>query len=243
MQSDWLYTVYDDDWIASDQIEDQLSTLESKHAAVFRRFVVPAAQVKDADRKELCSALALQACRHPDVMRRGYRLTKELGIAFMTAPQLSKEVFAQTLAPYGVVASEAESIHGQLTSVSLEQLAEAVRALLDLPPWDPQLPEQEALKAQPMVQTQLEALSMVVLDAPAGNSFVIGDTPIPQDRLGAGFSVPLSNSVAVQLLPASAPQVTRRNASNSEVDAVNQEQWDRSLHTIVGSNQAQLQAF
>ncbi|MBB3639822.1 DUF4238 domain-containing protein [Variovorax atrisoli] len=243
MQSDWLYTVYDNDWIASDEIENQLSVLEKKHAAVLRRFVVPAAQVSDADRKELCAALALQACRHPDVMRRGFRLSKELGVTFMTAPWLSKEDFAQKLVTYGVGASEAENIHGQLVSAPIEQLAGAVLALLDLPPWDPELPEQEALKAHPIIQTQLEALSMLVLDAPLGSTFVIGDTPIPQDRLGAGFSVPLSKSVAVRLFPASTPKITRCAASASEVDAINREQWDRALHTIVGSSLAQLQAF
>jgi hypothetical protein len=59
---------------------------------------------------------------------------------------------------------------------------------------------------------------------------------MPQDRLGHGFTVPLSQTVAVMEQPAATAQtaITRRVATAGEIAAINQTQWDNALHIVIG---------
>ncbi|GGC83469.1 hypothetical protein GCM10011396_33600 [Undibacterium terreum] len=149
------------------------------------------------------------------------------------------------MADFGVAATEALAAYNILIASPPEQLARELDELNALSPQDPQLPEQEALRAQPVVCAQLQKMEFTLLDAPPGAEFVLGDTPIPQQDLSHGFSVPLSKSVAVLAEPATAPQATiaRRSATTAEVDAINRTQWDNSRRVVVGSSKPILAAL
>lgn len=71
MQEDYLYTVFDSQWSPSDSLEDALSAVEAQDAGLFQRLHNPSHTCTADDRDNLCAALALQATRHPDILRRG----------------------------------------------------------------------------------------------------------------------------------------------------------------------------
>ena len=245
MRGDWLYTVFDNQWKPSDSLENALSALEGLAAALFRRIGVPGSSTTADDRDELCSVLALQACRHPDVMGRGHRLGKDFGALIASAHSFSLADFTVEMAKFGVAASEAQDAYNILLACPAEQLAQELNELNGLSPQDPQLPEQEALCAQPMICAQLKKMELTLFDAPTGADFVLGDTPIPQQDLSHGFFVPISRSVAVSVMPTTIPQTTmsRRTATTAEVDAINKAQWDMALHVVVGPNREVLKAL
>jgi len=245
MQGDWLYTVFDAQWNPSDSLENALSVLEGTAAALFHRICVQGCATSDTDRDELCSVLALQACRHPDVMGRGHRRARDLGGLIASAHDLTDSDFAKEMAAFGVSANDALAAYKLLIATPREQLAQELDELNELSPQDAQLPEQEALRAQPVICAQLKKMEFTLVDAPAGSEFVLGDTPIPQQDLSHGFSVPLSKSVAVLAKPSTAGQTSmaRRTATAAEVDAINKAQWENSLHVVVGSSKAVLGAL
>lgn len=97
----------------------------------------------------------------------------------------------------------------------------------------------------PLVEQRLQQMELWLLDAPATEAFVLGDTPIPQSELHHGFSVPLSRSLTVLARPTQATQMllSRRNATTSEVRDINRTQSDNSLFVVVGPSAALLAAL
>lgn len=245
MRGDWLYTVFDNEWNPSDSVEDALSALEGLAAALFRRVGIQGSATTIADRDELCSTLALQSCRHPDIMALGHRRGKELGALFAGVHGRTLSDFTTEVANFGVSASEALEAYNIIITISPEQLAQELNELNELSPQDFRLPEQEALRAKPVICSQLQKMEFTLLDTPPGREFVLGDTPIPQQNLSHGFSVPTSRSVAVFAKPATTPQarMARRTATKAEVDAINKTQWENSLYVVVGSSKAALAAL
>ena len=246
MQDDWLYTVFDDQWNPSDSLENGLSVDEATAAALFRRIGRKGSATAMADRDELCSTLALQACRHLDVMHLGHRRAKELGALLAIANSLTPSDFTNQMATFGISPSDALVTYNIMIVKPPEQLAQELNELSGLSPQDPRLPEQEALYAKPLICAQLQKMEFTLLDVPPGREFVLGDTPIPQENLTVrDFSVPISKSVAVFARPAAAPQtmMARRTATEAEVDAINKIQWDNSLHIVVGPTKAVLAAL
>lgn len=242
MQENWLYTIFDIHWNPSDSLEDSLSVDEATAAALFRRIKTHGSATTTADRDELCSVLALQACRHPDIMHLGHRRAKELGVAIASANSLTSSAFTNLMATFCISPSDALAIYSLMVAKLPEQLAQELDELNKLSPQDPRLPEQDALRATPIICAQLQEMEFTLLDAPLGKEFVLGDTPLPQDHLSHQFSVPISKLVAVFARPATTPQaiMTRQTATQAEVDAVNKTQWDNSLHIVVGSSKAVL---
>lgn len=245
MQGDWLYTVFDNQWNPSDSLENALSVLEASAAALFRRIGAQGSATMAADRDALCSTLALQACRHPDIMGQGHRRGKSFGELLASAHGLTLSDFTKEMANYGVSPSDALQLYNIMIAKTPEQLAQELNELHRLSPQDPQLPEQDALRALPIICAQLQKMELTLLDAPPDKEFVLGDTPIPGQNLSDGFSVPISSSVAVLLQPATAPQATmaRRTATKTDVDAINKTQWDNSLHVVVASSKAVLEGL
>lgn len=245
MQQDWLYTVFDAQWNPSDALENALSATESTAALLFGRLCASGSATSADDRDELCSVLALQACRHPDIIGRGHRMARKLGVLLARAHSLTLAEFTKELAVFGVSSVDARAAHTLLLSRPPEQLASELEELDALSPQDPRLPEHDALRAQSLICAQLKKMEITLLDAPTGCVFLLGDTPMPQHDLQLGFSVPLSQSVAVIAQPANTIQATmsRRYATAAEVDAVNRAQWENSLRVIVGPSDALLRAL
>jgi hypothetical protein len=236
MQSDWLYTLFDDRWNPSDALEDAFAAVEAEDAKLFRRLHIPGYVTTADDRDHLCSVFALQASRHPDVLGRGHRLGKELGVLLANAHALSLDEFQQRIAAFGVSAPEAQNCYVDLCSRTKEQLSAELAELIGLSPQSSQLPAQDAIRAMPVIEEAIKRMELYLLDAVPPMAFVLGDTPIPQSHLGRGFSVPLSQSLAVLAVPVGIQQtsLSRRVASSTEVQEINRTQYENALEVVVG---------
>ena len=245
MSGDWIYTVFDTDWLASDTVEDALSQAEGAAAAACRSLISSSAP-NATTQSALIKFVALQACRHPDMLGLAHRRGKELGAVIAEVHSMSESEFVNALAPYGVEATSASGMFAVLKSVPQAQLDAELEELNVLSPHDPQLPQTDSLLAQSDVERQLVTMDLIVLDAPPPMQFVLGDTPVPQGDLRLGFVVPITKSIALNFQPAQrsgAPSCTRRAASRSEVDACNRWQFDNALKMTVGSDPAGLNAL
>lgn len=149
------------------------------------------------------------------------------------------------MAGFAVGESDAHDLYIVLRSRSREQLAGELAEMNGLSPQSVELPEQDALRAMPYVEHRLQQMELWLLDAPVTESFVLGDTPLPQSDLQLGFSVPLSRSLAVLALPPSATStfLSRRTATITEVFSINRTQADNALHVVVGPSAAVLSAL
>ncbi|QLW74704.1 DUF4238 domain-containing protein [Citrobacter freundii] len=236
MQQDWLYTVFDEQWNPSDILEDTLSVMESKDAQLFQRLHVQGYTVTSSDRDQLCSALALQVSRHPDILERGRRLADEFGTILADVHSVTLIQFKGSVAKFGINEADAHDLYVILTSRTQEQLAAELAELHSLSPQSSQLPVQEAILAAPLIKETIEALELILVDAPSGEAFVLGDTPLPQSDLANGFTVPLSKSLAVIAIPSTVTQkaVIRRDATPAEVKEINTTQADNALQVIIG---------
>lgn len=243
MSADWVYTVFDTNWLASDNVEDALSQAEGAAATAYRSLLtsasVPSAAVQEALRK----FIALQACRHPDILGRGHRRSKELGAVLVKAHSMTASAFADALAPFAVDQTDAQALFAQLVAKSQDELEAEFQELATLSPHDPQLPHTDALLAQSQIETQLSAMDLIVLDAPLPLEFVLGDTPVPQSDLRLGFIVPVTRSLALSFQPPrhpGAPTCTRRAAASTEVADSNLWQFNNALIVTIGSNPSTL---
>lgn len=245
MQQDYLYTVFDDQWNPSDALEDALSVVEGDDAGLVQRLHNPSYTSTADDRDHLCSLLALQATRHPDILRWGAKRSRELGKLLANAHDCSLDEFKAQMTEFGVSEADAYDYYIVLLSRTKEQLTDELAELTGLSPQSSQLPEQDALRAMPLVESHLRQMELWLLDSPATEEFVLGDTPIPQSELQSGFSVPLSRSLAVLALPAQATQnvLSRRNATAAEVRDINRTQSNNSLYIVVGPSAALLAAL
>jgi hypothetical protein len=73
------------------------------------------------------------------------------------------------------------------------------------------------------------------MHAPPGFGFVLGDTPLPQSDLAAGFRVPISASTAVSgTMHTSGPWISRRPALSAEIAEINREQWENAAEIALG---------
>ena len=246
MSADWIYTAFDQNWLASDAIEDSLSQAEAAASAACRSLIattlVPSAPVQQA----LRHFIALQACRHPDVLGRGHRLAKDLGAILVMAHSLTESEFADALRPFGVGSNDAQAMLTELKTRAPKALELEFQELEQLPPHDPQLPHTEALKALSQIEGQLATMDLFVLDAAHPLEFVLGDTPVPQNDLWKGFVVPIARTVALSFQPTQctvAPTCTRRAATQTDITASNQWQFQNAAKVTIGSDATLLNAL
>ncbi|HEV7254144.1 MAG TPA: DUF4238 domain-containing protein, partial [Mesorhizobium sp.] len=228
MQIDWLYTLFDDQWRPSDALEDALSGAEAHQAQLLKRLQAPGYIPTVEDKAQLCAFLGLQSSRHPDVLRRGLSLAREFATLLAGVHGHSAEEFLALVGRYGIHRSEGEYLYERAASRSKEQLAGELADVLALSPQSPHLPVQDAIRAAPQIEAAIANMQLCLLDATPPSAFVLGDTPIPQSDLGQGFSVPLSRSLAVIACPAKSEKrdMTQREATQTEVDAINRGQFD-----------------
>lgn len=246
MSADWIYTAFDTNWLASDAIEDSLSQAESAAAVACRSLIASNFAPPAPTQQALRQFVALQACRHPDILGRGHRRAKDLGAVLVKAHSMTGSEFVSALSPFGVDALDAQTMFIQLRSRSEGELELEIQELETLNPHDHQLPHTDALRAQSQIEAQLSSMDLVVLDAAPPSEFVLGDTPLPQSDLRQGFTVPISTTVALSFQPAKhsgLPTCTRRSATPAEVAASNQWQFDNALKITIGSDPAVLNAL
>lgn len=236
MQSDWLYTVFDENWQPFDALEDALSAIEGNDAKLVQRLALKDYVAKSQDHAELCNMLALQASRHPDMLSRGHRLGREFAKVLAGVPSSSSNQFASKLASYGIGEEDAQEFYIALIAKTPGQLEDELAELTALSPQASVLPEQRALLAAPMVSHAIEGLELTLIDSQNPDAFILGDTPLPQDNLSSGFTVPLTKSLAVIAKPTSNPTntIARRTATEPEIAEVNRTQSQNAAEIVIG---------
>jgi hypothetical protein len=124
-------------------------------------------------------------------------------------------------------------------------LAEA-EEIEGLSPQDPRLPMIDAILAMGEVARRIDAMDLLLVDAPPDKSFVLGDAPVALSGLSAGFATPLSPSLALGAWPNDGSGTyirNRREADPVVVDLINRDQAERSAVIVVGPDRAVLQAL
>ncbi len=246
MSADWIYTAFDTNWLASDAIEDSLSQAESAAALACRSLMASGSAPAAPIQLQLRQFVALQSCRHPDILGRGHRRAIALGAVLVKAHSLTSSEFISALTPFGIDPIDAQAMLAELRTKSQSDLELEAQELETLSPHDPQLPHTDALQAQSQIEAQLSAMDLVVLDAAPPVEFVLGDTPVPQSDLRLGFTVPITSTLALNFQPAryaGSPSCTRRAATPAEVATANQWQFNNALKITIGSNPAVLTAL
>jgi hypothetical protein len=244
MQLEWLNTVFDDQWRPSDWLENQLSELEAMAAKVYLELDYAQGADLQQLRPWLPEVLALQACRHPDILFSGHRKAGRLAHLIAEAPLHQTEAdFVSAAQHLGVQAVDAQELYRIASKVDPDEAEAAAAYVGSLSPQDPQLPMTDALRALNPIAKELARMSYEVLDAPAGLTFVLSDTPLAQSQLTAGFVVPLSKAMAVRAFPSGTPTIGRRQASPLEVAESNTNQWEMAMDIVVGPDTAVLQAL
>lgn len=236
MQVDWLYTIFDNQWRPSDALEDAFSAIEGHDAQLLQRLHSPGYITTTNDEAQLCALLGLQASRHPDVLQRGHNLSREFGELLAGVHAHSVEDFLGLVGRYGIDPTDGHNLFVSLTSRTKEQLAVELADMLQLSPQSAQLPLQDAIRAAPNITTVIADMQLCLLDAMPPSAFVLGDTPISQSDLGLGFSVPLSQTLAVLATPAGPTRspMTRRAATQHEMDRINRTQFENAFDTVIG---------
>jgi hypothetical protein len=245
MGGEHLYTIFNTIWQPSDALEDSFTKIEAAAAAVFRQLGAGVPVTSDL-RVPLVHFLALTICRHPDVMSRARRRGVEGGYliadihSYPDFPSFNRAFRAKFHADLP------EEVYQLLKAKTEQQLLDEADELEKLSPQAPQLPIQDSVRAVPLVFAKIVAMDMTLLDAPAGRSFVLGDTPLPDYELGQGFSVPLSHVLALKMSPAgdpAAPLSLRRAATPEEVAEINRIQFENAKRLVIASEAAVLNAL
>jgi len=239
MSADWIYTAFDQNWVASDTIEDSLSQAEGAASVACRSLIASTLEPSVTVQHALRRFIALQACRHPDVLGRGHRLAKDLGAILAMAHSMTDSEFTDAMLAFGIGSDYAQAMLNLLKTKAPDVLAAEFQELESLPPHDPQLPHTEALKALSLVEGQLAAMDLFVLDAMPPLEFVLGDTPVPQSDLWQGFVVPIGRTVALSFQPtqgSGAVTCKRRRATLAEVEASNKWQFQNAAKVTISSD-------
>jgi hypothetical protein len=250
MQESWLYTVFDQRWTASDELEDALAILESTFAPVFLALLDRRRSVSEQERALLCTFLGLQACRHPDVMNAGRRKANEFANLLADVHRFSgpDEFLAEARTFLTIGPLEAEVLprwYQSLVTRTPQELREQFEEVITASPQDARLPMQDAVRAHQRVAQLISRMQLTLLDAQAAQTFILGDSPMPQFELARGFRIPLSKSVALEAragLPCGVG-VERRVATAAEVEETNHDQWSSTKTVAVGSDPEVLRGF
>ena len=88
-------------------------------------------------------------------------------------------------------------LHAALETKGDEALLAEAEEIEGLSPLDPRLPMIDAILAMGEVVRRIDAMDLLLVDAPPGKSFVLGDAPVALSGLSAGFATPLSPSLAL----------------------------------------------
>jgi len=245
MAEQGAYTVFDQNWQASDLLEDALAEKhEGGVAKLFRHLHDPSADLTAEIRLRLCHAVAVAALRLPHVMRWGFRLSNDFVSALRGIPDATSfESFCQEL-PQNFAAEIRREEFDHFRGLTPDQFAAIIEGIVTRSPQHPVFSEQDTLRAVPVVTAIISGMDLTLLDAPAG-SFILGDTLVPDRDLAHGFTLPLSARLALAAFPKAADNavLVRRNATTAEIQGSNQTQFDNSVEIVVGASRTLLEAF
>jgi hypothetical protein len=152
----------------SDRIEDGLSGVESA-AGVFEALHTSRDPPTEQQWVDLCTFLALTACRRPEVMQRGH--LRAIDMAWQLA-----DVDAQPDRD-SLLGKHQESVRGRIASwylrptghKGLAALVKEAEAIENLSPQDPKLPAQISLEAVTLVANAIVVQNLFLLRWSASN--------------------------------------------------------------------------
>jgi hypothetical protein len=244
MSADWIYTLFDAWWRPSDAIEDGLSKIEGIASRLFRDIEL-SGPGGDEDWSALLWFIALTACRHPRALVRGNELSKELGVFLKDVRQYpDAQSFAASFdARFG--SQPPADMYPILSKLPQETIEGTIMHLLDLQPYDPSLPQTDALLATDQVADAIKLMDCRLLKAPAGSNFVLGDRPLPVRDISHGFTIPLSKGLALEARPHASAAVVRTSAvaTLAEVSASNDKQVAMANELVIGPDRNTLAAL
>lgn len=246
MSLDYLYTVFDSDFLGSDDLENQLGRIEQIQFNSLQQICRFGEPVGPGTLHDLAAILALQTLRHPDVLAWGRRRAVRFAELILKIKKMSFDEFMKDVAP-ALDDGSPDFLYEQVQAISEEQLEKELAEIQSWSPQNTELAETDTLSALISLSAKFHSFNMRVIEISEGDgAFVLGDTPIPQDDLGNGFTVPLSKRVAVAASLAPEGQrarIERARATKDEINFVNQAQWNRHACLVVGESREVLFAL
>jgi len=164
MKEDWLYTLFNQCWEPSDDLENALSRIERAVAPIFKALNNPHHRASSDERTHLCEFLGLQACRHPDILKSGIRKARDFADVLARANEFSLSEFIERTKK-GMNAIDATICYDFLRSRPPEELRLQLEEVRSASPQDSRLPMQDALRAYPLVSSLISKMQLILLDA------------------------------------------------------------------------------
>jgi len=235
MTSDCTYSLYNEYYQPYDVLENLLMVAEGKIAQTEGLILDPQTVVTPELRATFCWGIGLAVCRLPHVMKRAHRHRIDVAFALSRIGDMDRKEFEASLGELGQKISDEE--YEALKARPRDGLLETAEGLSKLSPQDPTFPEQDALYGLHILTAIFNGMDIAILDSIGPLFFILGDTPMPDYDLAKGFTVPLSKAAAARLSPsASSPTFTRKQASQADVEAINQEQYNNSVKLVIGQD-------
>lgn len=246
MSADWIYTLFDGWWRPSDAVEDGLSKIEGTASILFRN-IEAHGLTGDEDWSGLLWFIALTACRHPATMDRLVGLSQELGV-FLSEVNTYSDATAFDAAFENRFGSKPPAdMYPILSSLPQSTIEGSILKLLELQPYDPSLPQTDALLATDDVAEVMCRMDCRLLTAPDGVYYVLGDRPLPAKDVAQGFTIPLSKTLALEASPGpgsgSKGSRSSAGATADEVEASNLAQARRAERTVIGPDREALRSL
>lgn len=238
MAEEYVNIVFDDFFRPSDDLENELSKLETKFANGLNN-LIQNKEITDTSRVDLAMLLAVQTCRYPDFFRSRLDLGKYLAIAivdFRTCPDVQS--LNNALASTGMLpgAKLNNEDFERLQSADVTKLECELEAILDAHGYESYFNPELIIAASMPVAEHLLGLEWKLLQTKS-SGFILSDRPVPS-QTRYGFSVGLSANYGLTLSkptqPVQAGTISPQAATQSEVDAVNNEVKSRAHEWICG---------
>lgn len=242
MAGDWIYTVYSPQWVANNDLEDLLSKFESI-AGLALNEILSTRQLTEDTFSVLTEFIALQAVRHPDAIKRHHQLIKDVTAIFALAPSVTEYEFAEAVKKYGIESVDASEIYFTLKDRDPDLLLATHDYVDGLHLQQSQeIPLSDFLNAINPIADQLYKMPARLIEAPKGEYFVLGDTPVPKVERDNTFVFPLSKDLAIHFYSASIGPAFAPNyvANTSEMKAINMDQWAKAKDIVIGPDQTAL---
>ena len=247
MAEDFLYTVFDHDWNPSNELEDFFSKVESAGSQLFQDILVNQSN-SESTRVVLARFLSNQPVRHPDMRTVKHRLVSNFLSFLAMSHDLDKVAFVKAFEELGFKdidnLAPAEAVFDFVTAIPRDTFQTTKAFIEDLQPYDPRLPFSDVILGAWQLAEKLQTMDVIVHEVPTGSTFILGDTPIDQQQLLAGFTVPLSKALAVEFRPTtSTPKMHYQTATATFVDSVQEDQYRMAVFNLVGPDKPLLESL
>lgn len=240
MSEDYLYTIFNRDWVPSDAIEDALMEEEKIASPVFKQFIDSKVRINESDFIIMSNFLSLAVVRTPDAMDFNWERRGEMLESFEYIDEYHgyKDFNLFLKNKFGVSILEEE--YSYYKNLSKEDLLAEIQSVQNLSPQNPYAPKLLALDGKMLVAQFLSTFQMTTLHTKTAYGLVLGDHPLP-DNIAGGFVVPISSNTAILATPSasSSKRVKRKWIEETDVKKINLEQLARS-GIVIGSSKKQL---